>query len=119
MSLFDLNSDPGALDGPGGYRHDDPQTSKDAALRPFKRESLRHKLLIAYSDAGPAGLTDEQAGTNAAIAMGGWKRCSELRTLGLIETTGERRESSMGADQQVCRITFAGRRMLGLVETNG
>ena len=96
-------------------RTTDPDTSHASAKRPFQRGSQRHRLLTEYS-VRPEGLTDEEAASLAGIKAGcPWKRCSELREMGMIQATGRVRESSMGAMQQVCAITFGGRRMLGLI----
>ena len=98
-------------------RTTDPWTSHQAAKLPFKRESQRHRLLAEYGRRA-LGLTDEEAAELAGITRGcPWKRCSELREQGYIEATGDTRDSSMGAVQQVCRITFSGRRMLGLIDS--
>ena len=37
-----------------------------------------------------------------------WKRCSELREAGLIQDTGQRRDSTYGSEVMVCRITSKG-----------
>jgi hypothetical protein len=100
-------------------RESDPDTSQRAAtgdLAPLRRATQKHFLLIAYGDAGGAGLTDEEAARRALIAKGcPWKRCSELRDHALIEPTDSTRPSENGGEQRVCRITFAGRRALGLL----
>jgi hypothetical protein len=62
------------------------------------------------------GMTDEEVGMRTKVGTSSmfdlrvcyWKRCSELRKLGLIEPTGETRVSSAGQKQQVCRITQTG-----------
>jgi hypothetical protein len=104
-------------------RHTDPETSKEAAKLPFKRESQRHRLLIEYRDADmhgtPEGLTDEEAAKHAGINKGcPWKRCSELRQdllIAPIHGTGGSipcRISENGGPQQVCAITGKGRAVL-------
>lgn len=87
------------------FRKDDPPTSADAA-RSISPDALCQRLLTEYQLAGPAGLTDEQAAFRANIE-GGWKRCSDLRRMGLIEPTGERRPNRSGRDGMVCRRTIA------------
>jgi hypothetical protein len=105
------------VDEPGGYRATDPATSREAALRPFNRTSSRALLLATYGRCHD-GLIDEEAGLLSGVqSRCPWKRCSELRAHGLIEPTGDVRMSTAGANQQVCRITFAGRRMLGLIDS--
>ena len=86
-----------------GARAGDPETSHQAARKP--RENQRTKVLRAYLN-GP--LTDEEAAIWSGV-RGGWRRCSELRKLGLIVPTGTTRDSSMGSAMQVCSITEAGR----------
>jgi hypothetical protein len=112
-----VTDQPGFFDLPAGARSTDPATSHAAAAKPYRRGSLRHRLLIAYGEA--EGLTDEEAADEIKVYSGAWKRCSELRNLGMIRPTGATRTSSAGAEQQVCRITFSGRRMLGLIEKPG
>lgn len=101
-------------------RHMDPPTSHAAAKSPFRRNSQRHILLTCYGlawdrrdETHHSGMTDEEAANVAGIHRGcPWKRCSELREMLLIVPTGETRESSLGADQQVCRITQKGQAIL-------
>jgi hypothetical protein len=62
-------------------------------------------LLALYDNLG--GLTDEQAVEISGLT-GGWKRCSDLRRLGLITDTGDRRPTIGGAKAMVCAITPAG-----------
>lgn len=101
-------------------RHGDPATSQAAAKLPFRRNSQRHLLLTCYGLAWEnrdethfGDLTDEEAATVAGISRGcPWKRCSELREMLMIAPTGHTRTSSLGADQQVCRITEKGRATL-------
>lgn len=88
-------------------RSTDPATSHAAAKMPFRRLSQRHLLLEEYGKVG--GLTDEEAAMAADILRGcPWKRCSELREQLMIAPMGLTRKSTMGADQQVCRITGKG-----------
>ena len=83
-------------------RADDPETSKEAAamLEVGSRLAL---LLDLYRAAGGDGLTDEEAGSRAGFD-GAWKRCSDLRKLGLIEPNGRTRLSSTGRRQRVSVI---------------
>jgi hypothetical protein len=90
-------------------RLSDPVTSQKAATKP-QRGTQRHRLLWAYL-CSPHGLTDEEA-VDKAVIKGGWKRCSELRQAGWVETTGRYRMGSAGALQQVCEITDSGRWLL-------
>lgn len=100
-------------------RPTDPGTSADAADRIRKREGAltsfragthRHRILGAYS--ARIALTDHEAATRAGLAGPGvcyWKRCSELRQAGYVETIGEtRKDADSGAQRDLCRITPAG-----------
>lgn len=95
------------------FRITDPDTSREGAkqVNP-RRGSQQHTLLLAYAHSAQEGLTDEQAGDVTGLARKPkccyWKRCSELRHAGLIQDTGERRDSSAGSPQMVCAITPAG-----------
>lgn len=83
-------------------RASDPATSQESARKP--RESQRMTILRQY-EKGP--LTDEEAAEWAGI-RGGWKRCSELRAVGLIVPCGITVSLSTGARTRVCRITLEG-----------
>lgn len=89
-------------------RNTDPDTSKmAAAIVTAKESSTRVRLLHAYG--GGATITDEQAAYRAGIQKGcWWKRCSELRQMGLIADTGERYNGAAGTPRMACRITAAG-----------
>lgn len=90
------------------YRHTDPSTSRQAALvMPRTWNTHKARLLAAYA-AAPDGLTDEEACQACGLEKGGWKRCSDLRTLGWIAPTLHTRTASSGLEQQVCHITPAG-----------
>lgn len=91
------------------FRASDPVTSQQGAahIRP-KIGSQMHRLLIQYGANRIKGMTDEQACIAAGLTIGGWKRCSDLRRLGLIEPTGETRTGTSGVEQRVCRITADG-----------
>lgn len=103
LNLLDASTSPA--------RSTDPATSHAAARQPFRRGTQRHTLLKEYRDAD--NLTDEEAAIAADIPRGcPWKRCSELRDLGLIVPTGSVRRSGLGSDQRVCRITDAGMTVL-------
>ena len=102
-------------------RHSDPETSHKAAAMPFRRDSQRHRLLAEYASAQDFddGLTDEEAAEAAGVFRGcPWKRCSELREMGMIaplrlpDGSVGTRVSTMGAEQRVCKITEKGRKAL-------
>jgi hypothetical protein len=95
-------------------RGSDPETSQQAAAAAERRNpSQRDRLLRAYMIAGDRGLTDEEAGVSAGLSGSGyWKRCSDLRNLGLIAPLGPLREVSSGLMAQVCAITPEGWRRM-------
>jgi hypothetical protein len=101
-------------------RASDPPTSREAAASRDNRMrwgSQRHVLLCAYAAHG--SMTDEQAAKEAGLLPGRacfWKRCGELRDLGLIAETGETRISDSGNDVLVSGITAQGRVMLDEME---
>ena len=88
------------------FRATDPDTSRNAVPR---RGSQAMTLLALYDNLG--GLTDEQAVEISGLT-GGWKRCSDLRRLGLIADSGDRRTTIGGAKAMVYRITPAGKEAL-------
>ena len=85
-------------------RASDPETSKMAARKP--RENQRLRVLSSYR--GGFALTDGEAGDLAGV-NGAWKRCSELRKLGLIEPVGKTWIVANGAWARTCVITEAGK----------
>jgi len=91
------------------FRNSDPETSRQIA--PMRIGSHRAILLEQYFYA-TLGLTDEEAGARAALGgheiKGYWKRCSDLRTIGLIEDLGIRRALTSGSQGIVCAITQTG-----------
>ena len=92
------------------FRAADPDTSAAGARAvKYRRGSQAMKLLATYEY---ADLTDEQAGVLSGLASdarcGFWKRCSDLRRLGLISDSGERRNTLSGTSAMVCFITPAG-----------
>lgn len=91
------------------FRSTDPETSRQVS--PMKVGSHRAILLAIYNDA-ILGLTDEEAGARATAQgheiKGYWKRCSDLRTAGLIQDLGIRRALTSGSQGIVCGITQTG-----------
>jgi hypothetical protein len=81
-------------------RHSDPATSHRAAEALDARGQVA-RLAKVYEAAGAAGLTDEEAALKAGIPTA-WKRCSDLRRLGLIAANGQTRDGSSGRAQRVC-----------------
>jgi hypothetical protein len=95
------------------FRATDPETSRQ--VNPIRVGTHRAILLKQYFDA-TLGLTDEEAGARAAQAgheiKGYWKRCSDLRTMGLIHDLGIRRALTSGSQGIVCGITQKGMDMV-------
>ena len=91
------------------FRSTDPETSRQ--ISPMRVGSHRAILLTIYADA-VLGLTDEEAALRATVQghtiNGYWKRCSDLRTAGLIHDLGIRRTLSTGSQGIVCAITQTG-----------
>jgi hypothetical protein len=91
------------------FRATDPETSRQVS--PIRVGTHRAILLEQYFRA-TLGLTDEEAGARATAQghtiNGYWKRCSDLRTIGLIQDLGVRRAVSSGSQAIVCGITQAG-----------
>jgi hypothetical protein len=95
----------------GRTRRDDYATSKAGARSvSFRAGTQKARLLAAFADAGPVGLSDDEAAQRAGLAPTTcyWKRCGELREVGLIRFTGEERPGSAGVDRMVSVITDAG-----------
>ena len=116
---FAVRSNPfGAIDS--SVRHTDPATSREVSKsidNRIKWGTQRHKLLREYQNA--VDLTDEEAGLRSGLLEARacyWKRCGELRDLGLIRDTGVTRKSYLGHDVIVCCLTDAGREALRLCE---
>jgi hypothetical protein len=112
---FAVRSNPfGAVDS--FTRATDPETSRRVAKSvdaKMRWGSQRHRILVEYSSA--TDLTDEEAGMRSGLLDARacyWKRCGELRDLGLIVDTGSTRKSYLGHDVIVCRLTDAGREAL-------
>ena len=91
------------------FRATDPATSRQGAqhIRLKVGSQLAQLLHVYCHPSAQDGLTDDEAGTATQIT-GYWKRCSDLRTRGLIAPTGETRQGRAGTPQRVCRITEAG-----------
>jgi hypothetical protein len=96
------------------FRKEDPITSVLGAGEVKPRRRSQAMLLLAEYLQG--GMTDEEAGMASGLALKPkccyWKRCSELRAMGLIIPTGETRLSSAGSAMQVCEITEEGEKAL-------
>lgn len=87
-------------------RRTDPWTSHAAARSMVVPAQTHREILLGVYTTHPCGLTDEQA-CNIAGIPGGWRRCSELRSLGKIVATGETRIGSSGRHGIVCAVPVA------------
>ena len=96
------------------FRSADPITSVLGAGEVKPRRRSQAMLLLAEYLHG--GMTDEEAGMASGLALKPkccyWKRCSELRAMGLIIPTGKTRLSTAGSAMQVCEITEEGEKAL-------
>lgn len=93
------------------FRVSDPDTSAKAAEDVRLRQSSQMYKLLEQYVLHRQGLTDEEAGVFSGLAQRGagyWKRCSDLRRLGLIEDSKVRREGVSGSAMMVCVFTPAG-----------
>jgi hypothetical protein len=99
-------------------RTTDPETSHAAFQSILVTASnQRGKLLLPYRYATD-GLTDEEAQERSGVPVRScwWKRCSELREVGLIVATGDVRKGQAGVERMVCVITPEGRAKLREIE---
>lgn len=93
-------------------RRTDPATSDaaaDSVRNRLRWGSQRQRLLAVFCD--HPDLTDEEAGRATGLYAARscyWKRCGELRDLGLIADTGATRPSSCGHEIIVSQITPKG-----------
>ena len=101
-SDMQMQIDFGYPDNPG---YKGQMTSKDAAKK--KKETKKHDQLqvLRALSASVNGLTaDEVAGIYGEVFLKYHPRFSELRKLGVIEDTGDRRPSALGNNQIVWRV---------------
>jgi hypothetical protein len=87
----------------GRHRHPDWTSSIVGAERvAYRSGSQKEKLLNAYRNAYPRGLTDDEAAADAGLPMTScyWKRCGELRQDGAI-TVGEARTSRQNGELRI------------------
>lgn len=115
-------------------RNTDPSTSVEAAHDTAGREVIRISLLRCYaktmalsSHLSDAGLTDEEAMNEAGFDLaddGHRRRCSDLRTAGLISPVYEhgreikRLNPRTGRNRMVCAITSTGIDLLDTLAGN-
>lgn len=87
----------------GRHRYPDWSTSIIGAERvAYRSGSQKEKLLSAYKDAYPLGLTDDEAAVAAGLPLTScyWKRCGELREDGVIKV-GEPRKSRHNGELRI------------------
>lgn len=104
-----------ALGGGGPRtRTDDYSTSVDGAESvKMRATSQQWKLLVVFASWGHLGCTDEAAASGAHLTRSCyWKRCGELRQMGLIEFTGEKVKGEAGVPRLVSAITEKGQAVL-------
>lgn len=96
-------------------RHDDPQTSHQAAVaaRTPRARSIMTTLLRVFASRAQ-GLTADEVTIIASMELGSgvWKRCSDLKRQGWVEPNGLTRRGASGRAQDVLVITDAGRAVL-------
>ena len=83
----------------GRHRNPDWITSIVGAERiSYRSGSQKEKLLKAYREAYPAGLTDDEAAVAAGLPLTScyWKRCGELREDGAIDVGVPRQSRNNG-----------------------
>lgn len=100
---------------PGRHRNPDHDSSIDGArMAGNTSKNFRDQLLLEFSYVPETGWTDYEAGRAAGLLdTCYWKRVGELRLLGFVEFTGERRKAPSGVARKVSRITEAGLEYLG------
>jgi hypothetical protein len=100
------------------HRNPDRATSVEGAHNVQMRSGTQKvKLLAAY--AIYFELTDDEAAAYADLLQSTyWRRCGELRDLGLIEDTGKTRPGRAGVSRMICRITNAGHEALAKIRAN-
>jgi len=68
-------------------------------------KTQRARLRRAFAEAGPSGLTDEEAAEAAGLLDSCyWKRCGELRQDGAIMWTGFTRKGRAGVARKVSAV---------------
>ena len=89
----------------GRHRYPDWSTSIAGAKSvSYRSGSQKEKLLSAYKNAHPSGLTDDEAAVAAGLPLTScyWKRCGELREDGAIEVGQVRKSRHNGEFRIEC-----------------
>lgn len=107
----------GPLTRTGDY---DTSIAGAASIR-MRRRSQQFKLLREFCIAGDTGLTDEEAADAAQVPTLScyWRRCTDLRQLGLIEATDQRRKGEAGVPRIVSVVTEKGKEVYRRVISDG
>lgn len=96
----------------GGSRNSDPDTSKRGGVDVYPRSgSQRWMALMAIAVAGDRGATYGDV-EDATKIRGVWKRISELKQGGWIETSGTRVIEETGSEGDVYILTDRAKRYL-------
>ena len=85
-----------------GVRVTDPWTSGYADRSVRDSSATQREIIMRAFEQHPDGLTDEEAAAVAGVGGCWWKRCSELRSLGLIVDSGRVRKGTAGRPRIVC-----------------
>lgn len=86
-------------------RRSDPDTSFDAekANRVYRKEQVQQFVQV-FKEAGHGGLTDEQA-HDAVGLKSHTPRVADMKRVGLLVATGERRQTKSGRGAKVYRLS--------------
>lgn len=106
---------PLTTDGGPTARTTDPRTSKAFTGESMTTRSQAYKLLTTFGRWPDDGLTDEEAmeRSEGVSPMSEYaKRCSDLRSAGLIRDTGRDRPGGSGTPRIVSEITEKGKAVL-------
>lgn len=125
MTLFDNDNAAAPVDKNelGYWKQGQPDTARLAALDNYVRSGTqRRRVLLALESAGEPGATDFEVfalcntgeGSCSRPHVAGTRR-KELADRGLVEPTGDRRQTDTGSLATVWRLTDLGRRVAGRV----
>lgn len=119
IQKFAAGGVPGVTDDePGGFRADDPDTSRQGAFDAMPRTGTqRLHALHAVARAGSGGMTWAEVEI-ASRVNNAWKRLSELKQGGWIEVVGERVVQHTGSMASVYVLAPKARIALGLPATD-
>lgn len=105
-----------------GARRTDPDTSEEGAEVVAWRATNHKAILLQAYHGATRPLSDREAFRRSRLvhleACCWWKRCSELRTLGMLEVVGTTMCPSSGSRVQTCIITGKGVRAMFSAQRN-